>query len=196
MNYLGFIKIDTLDRSVYPRSGFRFFGMFRAVTKNLITKPDKNIHSFEQITVSAAEYIPVYKNITLFGSFSGGATSSSYIPGDYSFYLGGAEQMAAPYDITLFPFLGRNFMELSGPHAIVTLVGIRYEFQREKYLTFRLNRGKISYDFEEIFSKSDILTGMGMTVGILSPIGPMEYTLMWESEKKDLMTHVNVGYTF
>ena len=40
------------------------------------------------------------------------------------------------------------------------------------------------------------LTGLGLTYGWLSPVGPLECTVMWGSERQDLLTHLNIGYLF
>ncbi|MCE5251348.1 patatin-like phospholipase family protein [bacterium] len=192
LNFMGYITLDTLDRSVFPRNGFQFYGEALSVTDLLKIDDFPDMKPFKRYALMFTEVLPVHNRISLFGSFYGGMSSKDDLPPDYYFYIGGFH----PARTTFFPFAGLKFMEKTGSTAYVSEGGIQYEFRKDMFLILRGNRGKAVLSFEDIFSNEGLNNGVGLTAGMLSPIGPIDYTVMKGSGSRGLLTYVNIGFRF
>ena len=50
---------------------------------------------------------------------------------------------------------------------------------------------------EDFYDNPDkFLSGYGLTLGIESPIGPLEFTFMYSDQSKILKNYVNLGFRF
>ena len=73
---------------------------------------------------------------------------------------------------------------------------LQYELFKNQYLLLRGNIGKTAAYFEDIFFPEDFYFGYGLTYGFRSLIGPLEFSIMKNNLRKDILTHVNIGYWF
>ena len=80
-------------------------------------------------------------------------------------------------------------------------LGLQIEPWEGRYIGFTYNWGKI--DVIEFLSPSQAvefpqktLYGCGLTFGIDTPIGPMQYIIMKNSDEKEILTHVSIGWWF
>jgi len=199
LNLFTAMRIDSFDRTIYPRSGISLLARARLVKD--LSNPIFQIQreAGNPISSSYINYMlkfsgafPANEKLSFLGSFFGGISTEDLVPDDYRFYLGGAY----PHIDTSFPFMGLNFLERVGSQALAVQAGIQYEFMNNKFITIKANAGKTTDNLDDLFNKKDILTGVGMSLGALTPIGPLEYTLMWGSEKDDLISNINIGYRF
>ncbi|MFC1613698.1 patatin-like phospholipase family protein [Gemmatimonadota bacterium] len=191
VSFLAYLKLDTFDRAVYPTRGVSLFAEANLVT-DIGTGPIRGHDSFMTYTAAFTGIVPLSRRTSIMGSFYGGTATTNEMPGDYFYYIGGAY----PIIDQSFPFMGLKFLEKSGSSAMVVQTGIQYESFKGQFIQLRANAGKTAMDFEDLFNKRDLLTGWGLTYGWLSPVGPMEYTVMWLDEKNDFLSHVNIGYRF
>ena len=199
LNFFAAMRIDSFDRTIYPRSGINLLARARLVKD--LSNPIFQIQREAGIPISSS-YInymlkfsgvfPANEKLSFLGSFFGGISTEDLVPENYRFFLGGAY----PHIDTSFPFMGLNFLERGGSHALAAQAGIQYEFMNNKFITIKANTGKTTDALDDLFNKKDILTGVGISLGALTPIGPLEYTLMWGSEKDDLISNINIGYRF
>ncbi len=194
LNFLAFFRLDTLDRTDYPRSGFSYTAKLISVTDNWLMGQIDVSEPFNQAVFVFNEYLNVFDRITIFGGFYGGLLTSRNVPPDYLFYMGGAHMPGLGG--TIIPFMGLNFMEDSGIGAAVNLYGIRFEPWRNRFVSLRMTRGKTVWEVEDLFSSENRRTGFGLSLGALTPLGPVNYTVSWEAKKKDVISHFRLGYTF
>jgi len=49
---------------------------------------------------------------------------------------------------------------------------------------------------EDLENADDLLLGYGLSLGALSVIGPLEFTVAKGAGKDEIILHVNIGYRF
>lgn len=194
-NYLGYIRVDTLDRFYYPRSGFSFYGRTKIVTDHANIKKHTSFDPFYKFSGSTSVVIPVHRRLSLFTWINCGSIVSKTnqeIPTSHLFYLGGLYT----YNRELIPFPGLHFMEVSGRNALVAHFGLQYEPFSSIFVILRGNAGKAADVFKDLFKGKDMLYGYGLTLGYNSIIGPIEFSLMRGGVKNKFIFYVNIGYRF
>ncbi len=219
LNYFGFIRLDTLDRTFYPRSGFQLHLDGKYLTDDLNIGKIKKFENFQKYTVRIAGYIPVHRVFTIFLGIEGGAIFAhepyywvyepkralaagnisdgfvNYqrkIPFVYLNYMGGLSS----YRQENFTFTGLNFMQANSQNIAIARLNFQIEMVKDLFLIMRGNVGKLNNNFSHLFNLKDLIYGYGVTIGYNSLIGPIELTVMSESEENKVLAHVNVGYRF
>ena len=138
-------------------------------------------------------YIPLHERISILCSYFLGAVIGDIIPREHLFYLGGLNH----YERKVYPFLGLNFIELSGENIQVAMLGFQFEPWKNIFIVLKGNLAKTEKDFSELFIlNKDLIYGYGITLGWGSPIGPVECTLMQGEDWKNVLFHVNIGFKF
>jgi hypothetical protein len=87
-------------------------------------------------------------------------------------------------------------MEKSGRNAFVLGLDLQYNFWRSNYFVLRSNIGNTSWEPEDILLLTSAYTGFGLTLGNMSLIGPIEFTLMRSNLRDDFLFYINIGYYF
>ncbi|NQV17887.1 MAG: patatin-like phospholipase family protein [Armatimonadetes bacterium] len=189
-NIRGFINIDRLDRSIYPRKGIELYAEAKYIQE--IEKEEKRHEPVEFCVFLLTKIEQLTKKISLIGSIYGGSVNGDEIPGDALFYLGGFNY----HQKGLLPFVGYKFMALSAPNAIALSTGLQFEAWKGKFIIIKGNYAKLGVNISDLFKKDYEYHGYAITFGIKTPIGPMEFSLMKGSESKDFISYVNIGYPF
>ena len=125
-------------------------------------------------------------------AFGGISTADSSLR-IYQFYLGGLNRAQRK---GLLPFAGLDFMEKSGRNAFVLGLDLQYNFWRSNYLVLRSNIGSTSWELEDILLFEEAVAGFGLTLGNMSLIGPIEFTLMRSNLRSSYLFYINIGYYF
>lgn len=192
MNYMVYLRIDTLDRYYYPRSGIQCNLEAKLITDNLPLKRREGFAPFYKYIASTSVFIPFHRRVTFFTSLHGGVIRGVRIPYGYVFYLGGA----FTFNRDFFPFPGLNLMEVSGKNAFVFQTGLQIQLWSNIYLIPRGSVGKASDAFSALFTRDRVIYAGGMTLGINTLIGPIETTIMWGGKRDEFIYYVNIGYRF
>ena len=132
------------------------------------------------------------EKFSLLYSLFGGASTNSVVPEDYKLYIGGTHSVLE----NSFPFLGLNFLELSGTHALVLRAGLQYNMDNNMVLQLLANAGKVERSFDDLLERSGMHTGAGFTWGWHTPLGPLEYTLSYGNHRREFISSLNIGYRF
>ncbi|MFK4784499.1 patatin-like phospholipase family protein [Fusobacterium sp. MFO224] len=192
----GYLKFlwDKADAIYYPKKGFigeaSYFwgGGF-----------EKNSSDFFGSTVSLSNFIPVNKKISILTSFSASSVEGSKIPIDEYLKLGGNFTNLNKKE---FSFTGYNPQEKFLEDLILFKLGIQYEFVPNLFLTGEYNIATFKeYDY---FSDSstennqelweDYLQGFGVSLGYLSPIGPISLSVSHNDDRKEFIYQLSIGY--
>ncbi len=192
LNYYGFLMLDTLDRVVFTRSGLFLYleamriGMGSGAEEKTLYDPVFK-YSFQ---ISAA--LPVHRRFTIqIGSFGGTIQGETVYP-PHLFYMGSV------YSNTrgVYPFMGLHYMEVSGKHMAVAYGALQLEPWRDIFVSLKANAGKMTEHREDLENTDDLLVGYGLSLGALSVIGPLEFTVAKGAGKDEIILHVNIGYRF
>lgn len=188
--YLNYRK-DSYDKAFYPSRGVRLFSEVKYV-KGLSEQVEMN-KAFFVGSIRSSIVIPISRRISLINEICGGTTLGDSIPVNYRFYLGG---LGKSYLRGLFPFVGMDFMQQSGLHALVERLDFQWEMWNDNYLLLKANAGKSPSNLQDLFNWSDLAYGYGVGYGYNSPIGPLEINFMTSNKNPKLTFFVNIGYWF
>lgn len=183
--------IDTLNRTVYPTSGML------AVFRNEIALQDISYErDFSRHLFLLRMIVPANLRISILGEMVLGRMTGNPPP-HYGFFLGGIERPMLLPDRTLstVSFVGLKSQELFANHAQFFQLGVQYALRSGYFLLVRANAGNVFSRWHFDLNPERFESGVGVTLGRNSPIGPLEISLM-RSSRHDLLTHFNIGYRF
>jgi NTE family protein len=192
LNFTAYFEMDTLDRTYYPRNGVRICAEAKTITSLLPIKNEWNSDAVERLMLSAHGALKLHRRISLSGEYFLGAALFEDIPSEYQYYFGGFSDP----DEQVFPFVGFSFRELSGENAQVLGAAVQYEPFRNVFLTLRGNTGTVSDETKDLFGAHDWISGVGISFGVLTPLGPAELLLMKESLEKNVQLQARIGMEF
>lgn len=193
-NFYSFLNFDTFDRAFFPRRGHQGYAEKGTITDKYTEPKEKQRGSADRYLFSISNYFQIHPRISLFLNFHGGKIKADTSPSDYLFWIGGPIQ----YEKTLIPFVGLRFMEFSTKEFNIIQMGCQIEPLKNKFLNIRYNWGKARPLNNQTGLALDEMSirGIGISLGMLSPIGPIEYSLLKEGKKGNYLTHFSIGYWF
>jgi NTE family protein len=190
MNINAYLKYDSFDEFVFPHRGTRFLTKLEFV-KDIDRKQYSDVYRISACFNKASAFSDKF---TLIMNLYGGSVLGDSIPPDYIYYSGGL--VLNDYKVGVFPFVGLELFEKSDKNVLSFGFDLQYEVFRNQYIQFRGNVGKTAALFEDLMFPEDLYFGYGLTYGFRSPIGPLEFSVMKNNLRKDILTYVNIGYWF
>lgn len=179
LSAFGRLWMDTYNRAMFPSRGHSL--------KISGTVADKRIGSDINFTYYHLDWQTCHsldKKWTLITRMQLGTTISSDLPISYTFFLGGADSF---YGYKLGERLGKHMQSLYG--------GLQYEFMPRRFFQVHANIGNTTNIRNELFNKNKLISGIGVTIGAATPIGPLELTLSG-SKEHSVISYINIGYKF
>jgi len=188
----GFIKVDTFDRTFYPSSGVQLYTEARIVPNWLNYEKVKTYSPFQRyfLNYQAASFLRPQVSFTT--QIFAGICNGKQLPQEYLFYTGGLVE----YRHIIFPFIGLDFMQVADKNLFTTQIGFQFEPWDDRFIILRGGLGKAEPKPAEILNSQNWFYGYGLTLGALTPVGPMEITIMQSSEKAGWLTHLSIGSSF
>ncbi len=185
-NLLGYINLDTYDNRFFPTVGIRFNTLYKFIN-------DEELNSIHFLRMEFEQAARLGDRFTLLPRAYGGLSTADSSLRIYQFYLGGLNRTQRK---GILPFAGLDFMENSGRNAVVLGLDLQYNFWRSNYLVLRTNVGITSWELEDILVFESAFSGFALTLGNMSLIGPIEFTLMRSSLRNEFLFYINIGYYF
>ncbi len=185
-NLLGYIDLDTYDNRFFPTAGTRFNALYKFIN-------DQELNYYQFLRLEFEQAVRLGKRFTLLPRAYGGSSTADSSLRIYQFYLGGLNRAQRK---GILPFAGLDFMEQSGRNVLVAGLDLQYNFWRSNYLVLRTNIGNTSQVLEDIILFESGFSGFGLTLGNMSLIGPIEFTLMRSNLRNDFLFYLNIGYYF
>jgi NTE family protein len=96
-------------------------------------------------------------------------------------------------------FTGLSESEIKTGSIASVQIGLQYKLAKKALLTGRTNAALYNFyktGFNSITAKNNLLTGYGLTFGYDSPIGPLEFTVMYCDQDGKVRNNINIGYSF
>ncbi|HLP14983.1 MAG TPA: patatin-like phospholipase family protein [Bacteroidota bacterium] len=183
--------VTTFDRPTYPHSGISLRGVVDA------SPAIGTSQNFARMFINCESAIPLQRSTVLFANGFFGLGSKTNMPIPYSFILGGVRMPAAyPYmKPSQTTFMGVKDQELYGDQAQMLSLGVRYEAFKDGFLQMQMNTGNAFAGTDVSIKGRRYVTGGGVTFGYLSPIGPLEFSVM-RGNLGTYVTYVNIGFDF
>jgi NTE family protein len=203
----GFWQYNTLSKPLYPKKGTQIeikAGYVFDVKPDIdiyddgvfiaeITKSYIQYGSYFRTTLNFSNTAPMSKKWGWISRAQGGVNFSTNQSFLNSFIAGGM----APIMRNQIMFAGLREGEIVSESMISAHIGPRYNPFGKMYVT--LTGSALLYDFIEK-DREDLeakwMFGAGMTFAYDLPIGPLEFTLMWNNKNGGLGTYLNLGFPF
>ena len=188
----GSITGDTYDRPQFPGSGFR-----ATLSGEVGDQSVAGDGTMRRVFLNAAGALPVASNVSLLGQLFLGSAGGDAIPVPYQFFLGGMQVPAAfPYRaLSRVSFVGLKHQELRGRAAQFLMLGGQLTVRDGAYLLLRANAGNAFDEWEVDLSSDRFESGIGLTVGAATPVGPVSFTIATGS-RHDFLATLNLGFYF
>ncbi len=179
---------DTYERAYYPTRGNK-----GNLIMKIIGDGANNPFYYSRFDYKFAQKLS--KKLVINPSFYGGGffIDSSSTSLAFGFPIGG---MTEPGRIDNFPFIGYKYFELSGNLFLSGRIDLRYNIYKSFYFSLLGNVGFYSNIFGDLFNSDSFISGYGLSLGIDTPIGPINATLMKSGEKSALLGHLQIGFWF
>ncbi len=187
--YFGAITIDTYDRTVYPRRG-----VFAQLSAEATDEALSSDVSFSRIFLDWRSIVPVGSRLALLQGLYLGTTSGGDLPPGYYFFLGGVDEK-----LTLLgkegSFYGLDHQERSGRHIQAVALGARWKAANDVFVSLTWNAGNTFDEWNTKLEGSRFITGVGLSLGVDTFLGPIDLTTM-TSEENDFLAYFSAGYRF
>ena len=102
-------------------------------------------------------------------------------------------------DTNEFEFYGLNAMRKSMEQFVLLQMGLQYSIFKNIYLKAKVNGATYKPVYAELDDTeiwTNYILGYGVTFGVKTFIGPIELTIMEDSDKGGVLGHLNIGYRF
>ena len=184
------IYLDNIDRSWFPRKGV-MLGIESQIAGSWL----ENGRSFNRLSGRLLFRIPLHRKIVLGGRFMLGSARGDLLPVQYHYFVGGACSpftFHSPRETNLY---GYRRHEFSGRHALVSGVDLQLQPMRYIYLIIHGNAGNAVEQWNTLFRKEDLAFGSALTLGLDTPLGPVEISAA-NSSKHNIIFFFSGGYRF
>lgn len=202
-----FAAINTLDKAIFPNRGFRMdleAGTIFNQTPHIryysngtvvdnIDSLGITYNNYYRLTANAEGYIPLSTKLNLYTGFQSG------INVDYKqnilndFAIGGMTRVFR--NQVLFAGLEEN--AVITPSVASLQLALRYRLFNNLYLTARSN-GLINnfVSTNNIIQKPNFLSGHALSFGYNLPLGPLEISVMYNDQSRQVRSYINMGIPF
>ena len=134
------------------------------------------------------------KNSLKLGAALGMSIGKNEPPTVYKFFLGGQSYMK--YFDNIISFDGLKFTQLYGNHIALGKISWQYNFYKNVYVIAKLNGGYIANSYDAWFVDDNFVLGCGLTLGLETMAGPVEFSVMGSNRCSGLVGFFNLGYWF
>ncbi|MEO5681476.1 MAG: patatin-like phospholipase family protein [Chitinophagaceae bacterium] len=201
-----FLSHNSLDKVVYPSRGIKMhaeFGFVGAQDPGINffingqrTAPDSLTVSgkpYPRIAFSLDGYTPISRRSTLQLLVQAGANFNYAGNLLNEFAIGGL----TPLFRNQVVFAGLQEGSLYTPAMAAFQGAYRYELLNNTYLSARANILFNNFiSTSKFFQNPNILSGYALTFGYNFALGPLEFSLMYSDQSKNLSSYVNIGIPF
>lgn len=200
LNYFGYLKFDTFDRTIYPTEGVKFNSLLEIVPgleRDLTFTNEDGIHIIEdqklrdfwRLQVDYQHLFKISNRFTAGFSIRGGINSTNDIPFMYQFLLGGITKDRGSF----IPFSGSRLAEYQTFNFLMSRLHLQYRLFDKTYLVYYGDIARPVEKYQQLFDKGDILKGYTLTIGYDSFIGPIELSMMGKNNSPHTHTQISVG---
>jgi NTE family protein len=192
LNALVYTRLDSLDNGFYPTAGtlFEITGKWLTDLMSFYATPD--FVPFGQATLEASQYVPLAERFSVSVGVNGAGTFGPPVNQAEYFFVGGMTSLGRHR----VSFLGTRLVQEATPNVAIGQIGLQWELLKATYFQVRGNFGWTGKEINEVFQRGALMTGYGATLGMLTPVGPLEVTVMSSNLESGLAGFFNLGYRF
>lgn len=186
---------DTYDRSSFPTRGVQLNLKGKFIVPVAQNWEDDLFSNAWMFQFKFAQNSPLSSKSTFRSIINAGFTIKDNLPPPQHWFILGGQSFSTYYD-GFIPFTGLRFIEEAGLYNLVGSFAWQYNVHRRFYLTLKWDLGLISDDIDGMIQNPNLITGIGLTAGYDSFIGPVEFSIMGSNQNSGMLTFLNIGYWF
>lgn len=188
----GVFWIDTMDRAVFPSRGVWFLAR-----SDFTHEEFGSSQTFSRHLLDFRGVLPLSRRFSILTQLVAGTSTGEGLPLHQHFLLGGLRSPVLVWEkrMTRATFLGFKPQEFMGTHLQFLQIGLQHELLADLFVQLRFNLGNTFDRWRWDVDPERFKAGFGLTVGLSTPLGPVELTAMG-SGRHEFLTHLNLGYTF
>lgn len=202
-----FAAINTLDKAIFPNRGFKMdveAGTIFNQTPHIRyysngTEVDNidslgiTYNNYYRLTANAEGYIPLSNRLNFYTGFQSGINVNYKQNILNDFAIGGMAHVFR--NQVLFAGLEEN--AVITPSVASLQLALRYRLFNNIFLTARSN-GLINnfVSTNNIIQKPNFLSGHALTFGYNLPLGPLEISVMYNDQSRQVRSYINLGIAF
>lgn len=192
LNFFGYLKLDTYDKSYFPKEGlFLDAGILYYTASSDYTD---SFDSFSQLKANFGIAITAFDKLTFQFFSEAGLTVGDNENRALTFNIGGYGEN---FINNFSPFFGYDYAELEGNGFLKSGLILRYEFIKKNYFSLTANYARVGNDlFNEGKIFENTLSGYMAGYGLETFLGPIEVHYTWSPDHKEGYWYFNVGYWF
>jgi len=191
-NLFGYLKLDTYDKSSFPKEGMFLDAGFLYYAASSDYTGD--FSPFSQLKANFGIATTFFEKLTFHFFSEAGLTIGRNDNRAITFNVGG---YGKNYITNFVPFYGYDFAELAGDEFLKSGLTARYEFVKKNYFSLTANYARVGdklLNDGKIFENT--LSGYMVGYGLETFIGPIEVNYAWSPDNKGNYWYFNVGYWF
>ena len=190
LNGIGSLEFDNINRPYFPTRGFRLHLEAEAADKRFISEA-----TFSQLIGDLQTSIPLYDGLVLRVDALAGWSDTSDLPFHYRYYLGGISSNPL-YAHRQEPLWGFATQQLSGSNVAAARAGLQFHLGRDIYLQTGWNAAHVTESQSLNPENFDFNHGYGISLGGLTIIGPINFSISTRDFKNHYAFKIEAGYSF
>ncbi|HTE24781.1 patatin-like phospholipase family protein [Flavitalea sp.] len=203
----GYFGVNTLDRSIYPRRGWKINGEFGLIYNQ---SPDITFYSegvpvgnldsfgisysnFQQAKLNVEAYLTLSRRSTLFTNFQGGINFGYNQNILNDFIIGGMYSLFR----NQITFAGLDEAAVYTPSVAALQIGYRFQLFNNLFIIARSNglvNNFISKD--NVLQRPAFLSGHALSMGYNFALGPLEVSAAYSDQSKQVQSVISLGISF
>ncbi len=182
----GSMYLDTRDRSVFSTNGTKLIGEGRYISNS-------QFHPFGNFMLDFQKTIRLFPRFSMRHELFGGMSTGDSIPYQYNFRIGGQTDFTSIGNI---PYPGYKYLETITKNLFYYCLDLQYELFTNVYVGFTAGIGTGPIHISDILYTDYRYSGLGISAGFLSPVGPLKFTLSTSGEMKGTVGYFQFGFAF
>jgi NTE family protein len=203
----GYFGVNTLDRSIYPRRGWKINGEFGFVYNQ---SPDVTFYSegvpvgnldsfgitysnFQQAKLNVEAYATLSRRSTFFTNFQGGVNFGYNQNILNDFIIGGMYNLFR----NQITFAGLDEASVYSPSVAALQIGYRFQLFNNLFIIARSN-GLIDNFItkDNVLQRPGFLSGHALSMGYNFALGPLEVSAVYSDQSKQVQSVISLGISF
>ncbi len=190
-SYFAQLEYESYDHAYFPRRGISAQLGYTLYTDNMAEyKGHTPISAFRG---HLGTVIPLTRRFAILPDIYGRILVGNNIPFAKANSIGG--DIPGRYLSQQLPFAGINGVMMVNNALLVSSLKLRQRMGSIHYLTLSGSYALNAAEWDELL-KDNTFFGCGITYGMDSMFGPLEATVNWNNQTKDLGFYINLGYKF
>jgi len=191
-NLLGYLKLDTYDKSYFPKKGLFLDAQILYYVAS--TDYNNNFNPFSHLKADFGFAFSVWDKLTFQVLSQAGFTLGENENKALNFNVGGYGEN---FINNFIPFYGYDFAELEGKSFLRSGLTLRYEFIKKNFVSFSGNYARVEDDiFNEGLIFDNTRSGYMASYGLETFLGPVEVHYSWSPDHNEDYWYFNVGFWF